>query len=184
MAIVVGHSSGQCVYPKKTRVSRLRVLSAKENGCPSVSMSSVVGAWYGSCSTAPVNVSAELFAHPANATPSNGPSTRPSTSVSTGKGVLRTAHPLGEVVGQGRERGQRSGRVVVVEQAANERRAHDHPVGVRRDLGRLVPVADPEPDRDRQVRPHGRSAFARATSGSASSLVEARAPVTPITAVA
>ena len=60
-----------------------------------------------------------------------------------------------------RRRGPRSARaapasppaavVGVVEQRADEGRADDHPVGVRRDLGRLVAVADAEPDADRQV---------------------------------
>ena len=55
------------------------------------------------------------------------------------------------------------------------------PSAKRRHLGGLVAVGDAEPDADRQVG-HGRGSARRA--GPARSLVVARAPVTPITAVA
>ena len=96
-----------------------------------------------------------------------------------------TPHPGGEVVGEGGERAQPGGPVVgVVEQDAHEGGADDHAVGVRRHLGGLVAGADAEPDPHRQVGVAGLSARVRATSGAARSLVVARAPVTPMTAVA
>ena len=63
------------------------------------------------------------------------------------------------------------------EQLAHERRADDHAVGERGDLGRLLAVGDAEADADRQV---GAAARVRATSASAASPTVARVPVTPI----
>jgi hypothetical protein len=83
-------------------------------------------------------------------------------------GTLRTSDSPGEVLGQRGERAQAGGPVVgVVEERAHEGRADDHAVGVRRDLGGLVAVADAEADADGQVRRRR----VRATSGPARSLV-------------
>ena len=96
--------------------------------------------------------------------------------------LAHAAYPVRQVLGERGERAQPGGAVVgVVEQRPDERRPDDHPVGVRRHLGGLVAVADAEAHAHRQL---GARALVRATSGPASSLVVARAPVTPMTAVA
>ena len=67
---------------------------------------------------------------------------------------------VGQVGAERAQRGQARGLVRGVEQAADQRAADDHPVGVRADLGRLRAVADAEARR----RPAGRStARTRAT---------------------
>ena len=71
--------------------------------------------------------------------------------------------------------------VGVVEQDPHERRADDHAVGVRRDLGGLVAVADAEPDPDREV---GGGAGAGDERPGQVAGASSRAPVTPMTAVA
>ena len=100
--------------------------------------------------------------------------------------ALRTPDTVREVLGERGERTQPGRAVVgVVEKRPDERRADDHPVGVRRDLGGLVAVADAEAHAYGQLRAElDTAALVRATSGPARSLVVARVPVTPMTAVA
>ena len=58
---------------------------------------------------------------------------RSGTASECGERLLRTTDPRGEVLGQRGQRAQARGPVVrVVEQGADERRADDHAVGVRR----------------------------------------------------
>src|SRR2546423_322316 len=67
-------------------------------------------------------------------------------------GLAPPADAVGQLGGQFADRVGARARVAVVQQPPDERRAHDHPVGVGGDLGGLVAGGDADADADRLVR--------------------------------
>ena len=176
VAIVVGQIVGAVGVAEEDQGHPPVRAVASENGRPSVSTSEVDGTWKGRGSTEPVKrVGRALRA----AAQDEGHERERATGRPRQAGYARRT-PAARSSVSARSAVSPSRPVVVVEQGAHEGGADDHRVGVRRHLGGLVAVADPEPDPDRQVGDPPGALDQR--PGEVAGV--ARAPVTPITAVA